>query len=120
MTKAHTPQAKAVLDALNDELEHYGKVQHRDLQWSAAEEITLELIAGTIDRRVEVAKLYDRETDPKNICMLSCELRQLDGTVVRMLKQVNAEPPAPMNQTQRKNQHAANVRWDREKARNGA
>ena len=85
---------------------------HRDLQWSAAEEITLELIAGTIDRRVEVAELYDRETEPEE------HLHVVDGTVVRMLKQ--AEPPAPMNQTQLKDQRAANVRGERERARNGA
>ena len=120
MAKVHTPQAQAVLDAFNEALEETAKDQYTELDWTVSESVTLELIANTIDRRVEFEKLYAAESDPEVAVKLSCEIRQLDGAVVRMLKGINPEPPAPMNQTQLKNQRAARTRWDREKARNGA
>jgi hypothetical protein len=120
MTRSHTPQAKAVLKALNADLERSAKELHTELDWTAAETTTLELIADTVDRRVDVAKLYDAAVDPKMVVKFSAELRMLDGAITRLMKLVNTDAPAPMNQTQLKARRAVNVRWERERARNAS
>jgi hypothetical protein len=111
MAKKRTPEAQAVLDALDEDLERAGQREGKHLSWTAQEAVTLELIGSTIDRRVDVVKLYDAAVDAKIKVKLSQEIRLLDAAVVRMLAKVNTETPAPMSLRSVKAQAAARVRW---------
>lgn len=111
MAKKRTPEAQAVLDALDEDLAAASQREGKHLSWTAQEQVTLELIGASIDRRVDVVKLYDTETDAKLKVKLSQEIRLLDAAVVRMLATVKTETPPPMSLRSLKAQRAANARW---------
>lgn len=110
--------AVKMIKALNDELADAGKRQGAALSWTVAEREALDILASTIDRRVRVAAMCAQSDDAKVVVKLSVELRQLDNTVVKILKTVNTEPPAAPTLTSIKARRAINTRWDRERARN--
>ena len=69
------------------------------------------MIGASIDRRVDVVKLYEATTDAKLKVKLSQEIRLLDAAVVRMLGTVKTETPPPMSLRSVKAQRAAYARW---------
>ena len=82
-----TPEAQKVLDELDAELAASSKRLGRSLSWTASEHEHRQMIGSTIDRRVRLAKLY-AATDPDNVkdlTRLSCEIRQCDALVSRLL-----------------------------------
>ena len=111
MARKRTPEAQAVLDALDEDLAEASKREGKQLSWTAQEAVTLELIAATIDRRVEMVKLYEAATDPKLKVKLSQEVRLLESATVRMLATVKTETPPPMSLRSVKAQKAAYARW---------
>jgi hypothetical protein len=112
-----SPAAQKVLDNLDAELAASGAARGEKLTWSAAELEMREILADTIDRRARVAALYAKARDPKVVVKLSVEVRQLDNAVMKLLKAIRTDVPAPESLTTIKNRRAANVRWERERQR---
>jgi hypothetical protein len=82
------------------------------LVWTPQDRAVLELIADTVDRRVDLAAEYaDAEYDTLRRVKLSAELRLLEGSLARLLKQVHTDVPAPESQVTIKARHAAMKRW---------
>ncbi|MEO3757062.1 hypothetical protein ABGB19_02065 [Mycobacterium sp. B14F4] len=113
----HTPEAQQLLDELDAELARSSERAGTTLSWSAAEREHLSMVAECIDRRVHLRGRYEHcdPTDHKNLCRLSTEIRLLDSTVSRLLKNVETELPQPMSQRSAKAQRAALARWARDK-----
>lgn len=111
-------EAQCLLDALDAELARSGERSGTTLTWTAAEREHLDMIAECIDRKVHLQGRYDNcdPTDHKNLVRLSTEMRLLDTTVSRLLKNVSTDESvaAPMSQRSRRAQHAALARWARD------
>jgi len=61
----------------------------------------LELIADTVDRRVDLAAEYAAAEDTTRRVKLSAELRLLEGSLARLLRMVSTDVPAPESQKAR-------------------
>ena len=59
----------------------------------------LELIADTVDRRVDLAAECAAAEDPTRRVKLSAELRLLEGSLARLLRMVSTDVPTPESQT---------------------
>jgi uncharacterized protein YqeY len=114
---ARSAAARKVLRELNAELTSASVCTGQQLLWSAAETQILELIASTIDRKCDLTRDYEQADTPALRVKLSGELRLLENSLARMLKQVQTEVPAPVSSVSRKAQKAATTRWDRERTR---
>jgi hypothetical protein len=112
----HTAEAQQLLDQLERELAAAGERAGAKLSWTVAEAEVLEMLARTVDRRAGLAARYDKLRDIKVKVKVSVELRQLDNTVVKLLKAINTEVPQEDSVTTIKARRAANVRWDRARA----
>jgi hypothetical protein len=108
----HCVEALVVLAALDAELAENSVELGETLAWSAAENTVRELIADTIDRRTELLGLYQDAAGALKV-RLSAELRLLEQSVARLLKQVKTDLPKPVSRKSQKAAQAARVRWDR-------
>ena len=59
----------------------------------------LELIADTVDRRVDLAAECAAAEDTTRRVKLSAELRLLEGSLARLLRMVSTDVPTPESQT---------------------
>lgn len=109
----HCREAQAVIDALNSEMASHADLLGQPLKWSAAEAAILELIAETFDRRADIQRRYEAADDDRAAVRFSAELRLLEQSAARLLKQVRTEPPAPRSLRSVKAARAAHARWDR-------
>jgi hypothetical protein len=105
-------EARKLLEGLERELESSSQRLGQKLEWSAAERAILGLIAGAVDRRVELADTYER-SEPKVKVKVSAELRLMEQSIARLLKYINTDPPAPKSLRSVKATRAARARWDR-------
>lgn len=117
----HTAEAQRVLDDLDADLARSATKLGKTFFWTAAEREVLRMVAATIDRRVDVAARYAATSaeETKLAVKLSAELRMLDASVARLLKQVETDLPQPMSQRSTKAQRAARARWDRDRGAAG-
>jgi hypothetical protein len=85
------------------------------LYWSAAEEAVRELIACTVDRKLDLWRRYHATDDDKTRVKLSAEQRLLETSLARLLKSVNTDLPIETRPSVRsqKASRAANARWHR-------
>ena len=119
----HCAEALALLAALNAEAAENAEARGEPAladgedDWSAAERTILEMIADSVDRKVELAGLYGAAEDVGLKVKLSGELRLLEANVARLLKQINTDLPPEPSLTSQKASDAAKRRWDRD--RNG-
>lgn len=113
----HSPEAQKLLDRLESELAAAGARAGTTLSWTVAECEMLEMLARTVDRRTELAARYAKVRDTKTKLKVSVELRMLDNTVTRLLKNIKTDVPEADSLTTIKARRAANVRWDRERAK---
>ena len=111
--RVHTAEALAVLAELDGELAENAEELGEQLAWSAAEKTVRELIADTIDRRGGLLQLYQGAENGALRVRLSAELRLLETSLARLLKQVKTDLPQPMTRRSQKAAQAARVRWDR-------
>jgi hypothetical protein len=109
-----------VLASLDAELAATGEARGERLSWTAAEVEMRSMLADTVDRRARMAGIWTRAKDPKIVVKLSVELRQLDNAIMKLLKAIRTDVPAPDSLTTVKNRRAANVRWERERRNNAA
>jgi hypothetical protein len=82
--------------------------------FTPTETAVLGLISAQIDRKVDLRRMYAKTDDPKLMVKLSGELRLLETSIARLLRQVKVEMPVPQSHVSRKASQAANTRWNRD------
>jgi hypothetical protein len=117
---ARSDLARKVLRELNNELRVASERSGTTLTWTAGEKTVLGLIADQADRKVALLVEYEDSGDPNVRARLSAEARLLEGSIARLLKQVQPVVPTPPTQTTLKAQRAAYARWDPERQRNAS
>ena len=113
---ARCAESRRVLRQLDEELAAASHATGKPLVWTAADRELLTLIADTIDRKVQLRREYEASQSMSSRVKLSAEVRLLEGSLARLLKQVHTDIPQPVSATTLKAQHANRVRWDRERA----
>ncbi|MDZ7884741.1 MAG: hypothetical protein U5N53_18470 [Mycobacterium sp.] len=107
------------LDAeLADSAAEFGE----DLAYSAADRAAREAAAFAIDRTVWLRSAYDEcsSGDAGLRLKLMAELRLTEQAAVKLLRQVNTDPPAgEPSTTSQKASAAAARRWKKDRARRG-
>ncbi|MGD1237277.1 hypothetical protein [Mycobacterium seoulense] len=112
-----SPEAESLLAQLDSELADSASRAQMELSWTAAEREILGRIAATIDRRTHLHGRYENcdPQDFKNLVRLSCEIRQCDALVARLLRSVSTDAPGATrheSQATRQARHAARKRWN--------
>lgn len=111
---AKSPEARRVLRELNKELEAASEQRGQQLVWSAHESALLRQISSILDRKAELAELYEKAQAVKTKLKLSQEMRRLETSVARLLKEIKTDvPPRPSMRTVRA-RRAVNARWRRD------
>jgi hypothetical protein len=102
----------ALLDALDVELAENSADRGLidPLVWSAAERALRERIARIVDRESDLWARYNASDDDRVRVKLSAELRLLETSLSRLLREVKTDLP-PVKSA--RSTYAANVRWDR-------
>src|SRR5690606_12876363 len=108
---ARSLEAKKMRRELDKQLGKVAAIMGLPASWTAAEEAVLGLISDQIDRKVELSEAYQSAPDHKVAVKLSGEIRLLEASIARLLKQVEPVPPAPDSAKTVKARHAANARW---------
>lgn len=110
----HCQAAMEVLAALDAEMAEASDECEEPLEWTAAEAAVRELIACEFDRKTDLEKMYREADDAKTRVKLSAELRLLEASTARLLKQVKTKlPEQAVSRRTQKAQRAARTRWDR-------
>jgi hypothetical protein len=115
---ARSALARKVLRELDKELESASKRAGKKLEFSAAERAVLDLISADFDRISDLRVAYARAVDAGEVKIqikLSTELRLLEQSAARLLKQVKTDLPAAESVTTLRARRAANTRWDRDR-----
>lgn len=75
------------------------------------------MICDEMDRKAGLKRMYGRAETVKEKLKIATEVRLLESSINRMLRQVKVDmPAAPASARTRKAQHAANVRWGTDSA----
>ena len=111
---ARSAAARKLLAALDAELAAASEQRGQKLVWTAAESAVLGDIAFTVDRMVRLGRDWSRAEDPKLRIRLSAELRLLETSKARLLKQVLPDLPAPESMRTIRARRAVNARWKRD------
>jgi len=110
---ARSAEARKVLAALNTELEKSSMSRGETLDFTASEEAILALIGATIDRKAVLTREWGR--CPDNVMLrvkLSAEIRLLEGSLARLLKQIKTDVPEAESKTTVKARRVARARWN--------
>jgi hypothetical protein len=110
---ARSAEARKLLQHFDSELAAASARRGDTLVFTPAERAVLDLIGAQIDRKVDLKRLYGGADDAKTLVRLSAELRLLESSVARLLRQVNVDMPAPSSLRTQKAQRAAHARWNR-------
>lgn len=116
---ARSSDARRIRRELDKELESAGKRAGKKLEWSAAERAILDLISADFDRLSDLHDAYVAAIDMGEVKLqvkLSTEIRLLEQSAARLLKQVKTDLPPQPSKTTLRAQNAANARWDRVRA----
>jgi hypothetical protein len=113
---ARSVEALKVLQELDVELAQASERVGRSLVWTAGDRAVLELIADTIDRKVDFMVLYEATPDITPRTRLSAEIRLLEGSLARLLRQIHPDPPdvrqqEPSYVRSARASRAAKARW---------
>ncbi len=111
---ARSAEARKVLAALDAELAAASERIGQNLVWTAPEQAVLGLISSTMDRKVWLSRAYSHTQDVKLRVELSAEIRLLETSLARLLKQVTPELPAAPSMRTVRARRAANARWKRD------
>lgn len=117
----HTAEALAMLTELDAELADSAAEFGEDLAYSAADRAAREAAAFAIDRTVWLRSAYDGAGGDAGLRLkLMAELRLTEQAAVKLLRQVNTDPPAgEPSTTSQKASAAAARRWKKDRARRG-
>jgi RES domain-containing protein len=93
------------------------------LEWSAREAAVRDVVASTIDRIVDLERVYESVISGDSpagalLVKISTELRLQETSLAGLLKQVSPDLPAEPSRTSQKARRAVKTRWDRQRARN--
>lgn len=116
---ARSSDARRIRRELDKELDSAGKRAGKKLEWSAAERAILDLISADFDRLSDLQDAYATAVKAGEVKLqvkLSTEMRLLEQSTARLLKQVKTDLPAQPSKTSLRAQNAANTRWDRVRA----
>ncbi|MGO9157051.1 hypothetical protein [Mycobacterium sp.] len=114
---AHSAESRRIRRELDKELSAAGQRSGQTLVWSAAEKAILNRIQDTVDHIADLTIDYRDAPDAKTRVKISTELRLLDSSLVRLLKQIKTDVPAPAeSRITVKNRAAARARWDKASA----
>jgi hypothetical protein len=108
---AHCAEARRVRRELDQQLAASAASSGRSLQWSAQDRALLALISAAIDRKRDLTADYAEAADAKTRIKASAELRLLEASIARLLKQVSTEIREPVSRRSQKAQAAAFARW---------
>ncbi|MGO9382391.1 MAG: hypothetical protein ACLP4W_09910 [Mycobacterium sp.] len=97
---------------LDKQLAKSAAASGRPLVWSAQETAILDLISTQIDRKFDLAADYALAGEMKTRVKISAELRLLEASIARLLKQISTETPRQMSRRSQKAQAAAFARWN--------
>jgi hypothetical protein len=111
---AKSPEAKKIRRELDKELQSVAQERGHTLVWSAQENAIIDLICDEIDRKMEIFELYEAATDAKVKVKLSTEMRLLEQSVARLLRQVKTDVPARESKRTQAARRAVRARWDRD------
>lgn len=116
--KTHCSAANQLLEELDAELAASAAAAGTTLAFSAAERQLISLAADALDRRAQLAAVYDKTDDIKEQVKLSREIRLQDMCVQRLISKVSTAAPRRETLTSVKARNAVNTRWQRERDRN--
>jgi hypothetical protein len=88
-------ESRKVLRELDKQLAALSERTGMKWAWEPQDEAVLTLIADQIDRKVELSGAYAQAVDAKDRTRLSAEIRLLENSVARLLKQVHVDEPGP-------------------------
>lgn len=111
----HSAEAVELLRSLDEELAE-NSAEHgllEPLDWSAAERAVRELIARNVDRQTDLWLRWQASDDDKTRVKLSAEIRLLETSLARLLRQVDTDLPLPRSRASEKAAKAARVKWRR-------
>lgn len=111
---ARSVAARKLLADLHSELAAASQRRGQKLVWTAAEAAILEDISFTVDRMARLRRDWNRTDDVNLRVKLSAELRLLETSKARLLKQVTPDVPAQPSMRTIKARNAANARWKRD------
>jgi hypothetical protein len=110
---AKSLEARRVLRDLDKELEAASLARGQQLMWSAQESAILGQLSTVLDRKAELLELYQEARAVKTKLRLSQEIRLLEASAARLLRDIKTDvAPAPGMRTV-KARRAARARWDR-------
>jgi hypothetical protein len=110
---ARSAEARKVVRQFEDELAVASNRRGETLVFTPAEQAVLGMIGAQIDRKQDLKRAYAKADDAKSMVKLSAELRLLESSIARLMKQVQVDMPAPASLRTQKAQRAARARWDR-------
>lgn len=111
---AHSAAARKLLADLDAELTAASERRGQKLVWTAAESAILDDIAFTVDRMVRLRRDWSRTDDVKLRVRLSAEIRLLETSKARLLKQVTPDLAPPPSMRTVRARRAVNARWHRD------
>lgn len=106
-------EARKTLRELDKELADSAARSGQKLVWTAADRAILGLLADQIDRKQALFVEYQHVEDAKDRVKLSGEMRLLEQSIARLLRQIKTEMPPPQSLRSIQAQRAARARWDR-------
>lgn len=107
MAYKHCAEARRLVDGLHAEL------AERGLVLGAAEALVVEQVCDCLDRKSDLQRLYDAAEDVTALVKLSAEIRLLESTAGRLLRQVSTDDPSRESPTTKRARKAADARWGR-------
>jgi hypothetical protein len=111
---ARSVAARKLLAALDAELAAASELRGQSLVWTAVESAVLDDIAFAQDRIVRLRRDWSRTEDVKLRVKLSAEIRLLESSKARLLKQVTPDLPAAESARTIRARKAVNARWRRD------
>jgi hypothetical protein len=96
---------------LDKELAETGARSGRSLVWTAADREVLALIGSAIDRKCDLQRDYSAAEDAKTRVKVSAEIRLLENSISRTLRQIKTDTPAPESLRSIKARAAVMRRW---------
>ena len=111
---ARCAEARRVRRELDAQLAATAAATGRTLVWTAQDREVLALMASSIDRKCDLQRDYAAAAEAKTRVKISAELRLLEASVARLLKQITTDLPEPESLRTIKARQAARARWDRD------
>ena len=111
---ARSAEARKLLAEFTSYLAAASTRRGETLSFTPQEQAVLGLISAQIDRKCDLKRMYAKAADdPKVLVKLSAELRLLEASIARLMKQVQVDMPMQQSPTSRKASKAARTRWNR-------